>query len=114
MSGTPSSIRSNLPSIAHGFHAAIPAQPGKGDALVALLLSAPALANDDCVVFLVGRSASNPDLVFVTEGWVSEEAHGRFFGSEVAKAYTAQFAPLVAGEAQYADEVPVGGKATLA
>lgn len=99
--------------IRHGFHAAIPAQPGRGDALVALLLSAPSLTSDDCLVFLVGRSASNPDLVFVTEGWVSQEAHARFFNSEVAKAYTARFAPLVAGEAQYADEVPLGGKAVL-
>ena len=99
-------------SINHGFHAAMTARPGKGDELVALLLRAPSLTNDDCVVFLVGRSASNPDLVFVTEGWTSQDAHGRFFGSEVAKAYTAEFGPLVADSA-YTDEVPLGGKAAL-
>lgn len=99
--------------ITHGFHATIPALPGKGDALVELLLNAPSLSNDDCVVFLVGRSASNADLVFVTEGWVSQEAHSRFFSSDAAKAYVAQFGPLVAGESQYVDEVPVGGKAIL-
>lgn len=98
--------------IKHGFHAAMTAHPGKGDALVALLRRAPSLNNDDCAVFLIGRSASNPDLVFVTEGWSSKEAHGRFFGSDVAKAYTAEFGPLVAGTS-YADEVPLGGKAAL-
>ena len=97
----------------YGFHATITAQPGKGDALVELLLSAPSLASPDCYVFLVGRSASNSDVAYVTEGWVSEEAHARFFASEVARAYTAQFAPLVVGDGQYADEVPLGGKAVL-
>jgi quinol monooxygenase YgiN len=98
--------------IKHGFHAAMTAHPGKGDALVALLRRAPSLNNDDCAVFLIGRSASNPDLVFVTEGWSSKEAHGRFFGSDVAKAYTAEFGPLVV-DTSYADEVPLGGKAAL-
>lgn len=100
-------------TMTHGFHAAIPAKAGQGEALVQLLLSAPSLATDDCVVFLVGRSASNPDLVFVTEGWVSQEAHGRFFGSDVAMAFTAQVQALVGGDSTYADEVPVGGKAAL-
>lgn len=100
-------------SIRYGFHATMTAATGKGDALVELLLAAPSLANEDCLVFLVGRSASNPDLVFVTEGWSSQEAHGRFFVSEVAQAYIAHFAPLVAGESVYVDEVPVGGKAVL-
>lgn len=100
-------------SIQHGFHATMTAVPGKGDALVELLLDAPSLGNADCLVFLVGRSATNPDLVFVTEGWSSQEAHGRFFASDVAQAYVARFGPLVAGESAYVDEVPVGGKAVL-
>ncbi len=78
-------------TIQHGFHAAFPAHRGQGDALVALLLAAPSLGNDDCVVFLVSRSASNPDLVFVAE-----------------------LAPLIAGESIYSDAIPVGGKAILA
>jgi quinol monooxygenase YgiN len=100
------------PTIGHGFHATMTANPGMGDALVELLLRAPSLPHDDCLVFLVGRSASNPDLVFVTEGWVSEEAHGAFFASDVAQAYVAEFGPLVK-ESVNVDEVPVGGKAIL-
>ncbi|MET0437886.1 MAG: antibiotic biosynthesis monooxygenase [Devosia sp.] len=98
----------------HGFHATITAQPGKGANLVDLLLSAPSLTNDDCLVFLVARSASNADLVFVTEGWVSKEAHARFFAGDIARAYVARFAPLIAGDSTYVDAVPVGGKAILA
>ena len=98
-------------TIEHGFHAAIPAQKGKGEELVALLMQAPALTNEDCLVFLVGRSAGDADLVFVTEGWRSAEAHGRFFNSEAAKDYTARVGALVNGDSLYADEIPVGGKA---
>lgn len=101
-------------TIQHGFHAAIPAHPGQGDALVALLLAAPSLGNDDCLVFLVSRSASNPDLVSVAEGWSSQDAHTKFFASPAAQAFVAQLAPLIAGESIYSDAIPVGGKAILA
>ncbi|MGI5486247.1 putative quinol monooxygenase [Microtetraspora malaysiensis] len=100
-------------TISHGFHAAMTAQPGRGDDLVAALLDAPSLPNEDCVVFLVSRSVGNPDTVYVTEGWVSQEAHARFFATEQAQAFVAAMQPLLAGEAQYIDEVPVGGKAAL-
>lgn len=106
--GTPPATR-----VTHGFHATMSAQPGRGDDLVALLLRAPAFETPDCLVFLVGRSASDRDKVFVTEGWTSQEAHGRFFDSDVAKAYIAELIPLVTGDAVYADELIVGGKAVL-
>ena len=97
----------------YGFRATMSARPGKGDELVDLLLRAtvegPA-AHDACVVFLVGRSASNGDVVHVTEGWTTREAHASNFASDGAKAFTARIAPLVGGEIQYQDEVPVGGK----
>ncbi|AWS43969.1 putative quinol monooxygenase [Streptosporangium sp. 'caverna'] len=100
-------------SVNHGFHATMTAQPGKGDELVEFLLNAPSLSNEDCVVFLVGRSAGNRDVVHVTEGWTSEEAHGRFFATEEAQALVAKLQPLLTGESQYVDEVPVGGKAAF-
>lgn len=99
--------------INHGFHATMTAQPGKGDELVGLLLDAPSLPNEDCLVFLVSRSVSNRDVVSVTEGWTSVEAHGRFFATEPAQALVAKLQPLLAGESRYSDEVPVGGKAAL-
>lgn len=101
-------------SVSHGFHATMTAQQGKGDEVVELLLSAPSLSNDDCVVFLISRSVSNRDLVYVTEGWTSEEAHGRFFATAEAQALVAKLQPLLATESQYTDELPVGGKAAFA
>lgn len=100
-------------TINHGFHATMTAQPGRGDELVNLLLHAPSLDKDDCVVFLVGRSAGNPDVVHVTEGWTTPEAHSRFFATAQAQDLVAKLQPLLAGESQYTDEVPVGGKAAI-
>jgi quinol monooxygenase YgiN len=100
-------------NVTHGFHATMTAQPGKGDELIEYLLHAPSLPNSDCVVFLVGRSASDPDVVFVTEGWISQEAHSRFFATERAQALVADLQPLLAGESAYIDEIPVGGKAAF-
>lgn len=97
-----------------GFRATMTAVPGRGDELASLLLTAVsgtgAVTNNDCVLYLVGRSASNPDIVHVTEGWTTKEAHAANFASPRAQALIAQLSSLVTGEAQYQDEVPVGGK----
>lgn len=98
--------------IAHGFHARMVARPGQGDALVALLFESPGFEHPDCRVFLISRSKAEPDVVFVTEGWVSEAAHAAFAATETSKAYTARFGAVVA-EWTMSDEVPLGGKAEL-
>jgi quinol monooxygenase YgiN len=90
------------------------ARPGKGDELVDVLLSAttdmgPA-TSENCVVFLVGRSATNKDVVHVTEGWTTKEAHAEMFASEAGKAHLAKALALISDTAQYQDEVPVGWK----
>jgi quinol monooxygenase YgiN len=100
-------------TVNHGFHATMTAQPGKGDELVAFLLDAPSLPNEDCVVFLVSRSASNADIVYVTEGWTSQEAHAGFFATEQAKELVGKLQPLLVGDSLYVDAVPVGGKASF-
>lgn len=100
-------------SVEHGFHATLTAQPGKRDELIEFLLDAPSLTNDDCVVFLVSRSAGNPDVVHVTEGWTTAEAHSAFFATEEAQALVANLQTLLDGESTYSDELPVGGKAAF-
>jgi quinol monooxygenase YgiN len=97
----------------HGFHATMTARPGRGDEVVALLLAAPSLPHPDCAVFLVGRSAADPDVVHVTEGWISREAHAAFFATGPAQALVAALQPLLSGESGYSDEIPVGGKAVF-
>jgi len=89
------------------------ARPGHGDEVIALLLAAPSLDHPDCAVFLVGRSAADPDVVHVTEGWTSAEAHTAFFATDPAQALVAALQPLLSGESAYTDEVPVGGRSVF-
>lgn len=100
-------------TVGHGFAATMTAQPGKGEEVLRLMLDAPSLPSDDCVVFLVSRSASNPDRLHVTEGWTTREAHAAFFASEQAQAFVAALQPLLDGESEYTDLVPVNGKPAL-
>ncbi|MFE6903539.1 putative quinol monooxygenase [Streptomyces sp. NPDC057717] len=101
----------------YGFDATLTAKPHMGDRLVGLLLTglnegSPG-ASEHCVVYLVSRSASDPDVVHVTEGWTSEEDHRRIFAGEAAQAIVAQIDGLLAKESEYTDFVPVRGKATF-
>ena len=96
----------------YGFRATMTARPGKSDELIDLLLSATtdgSGASEHCVVYLVGRSASSRDVVHVTEGWTTQEAHAENFATEQAKAFVARIAPLLADEPRFQDDVPVGG-----
>lgn len=104
-------------NVTYGFNATLTARPGMGDRLVDLLLTGldegnPG-ASEYCLVYLVSRSASDPDVAHIAEGWTSEEDHHRIFAGEAAQAIVAQFEALLAKESEYTDYVPVGGKAAF-
>ncbi|MFJ8788609.1 putative quinol monooxygenase [Streptomyces sp. NPDC102462] len=104
-------------TVTYGFNARLTARPTMGDQLVDLLLTglddgSPG-ASEHCLVYLVSRSASDPDVVHVTEGWTSEEDHHRVFAGEAAQAIVARIEPLLAKESEYTDYVPVRGKAAF-
>ena len=99
----------------YGFTATMTAKPGRGDDLIRLLMSGldegnPA-TSEHCIVYLVSRSAADPDTAHVIEGWTSEEDHHRVFAGAAAQAIVAQFSDILASESAYSDLVPVGGKA---
>ncbi|GAA0228877.1 hypothetical protein [Cryptosporangium japonicum] len=62
----------------------------------------------------VTARAGLPDVVSVAEGWTTERAHAAFFASEPAQAFVAVLRPLLHGESQYTDAIPVGGKPAFA
>ncbi|RBM17572.1 putative quinol monooxygenase [Streptomyces sp. PT12] len=104
-------------NVTYGFQATLTARTGMGDQLVDLLLTgldegSPG-ASEHCVVYLVSRSSSDPDVVHVTEGWTSEEEHHRIFDGEAAQAIVARIGGLLAAESTYTDHVPIRGKAAF-
>ena len=101
----------------YGFSVTLTAKPAAGDRLINLLLTgldegSPG-ASEHCLVYLISRSASDPDIIHVIEGWTSEDDHHRVFAGETAQAIVAQIGPLLAKEPEYTDHVPVGGKVDL-
>ncbi|WP_432826272.1 putative quinol monooxygenase [Dactylosporangium sp. CA-092794] len=94
-------------TVTYGVHGTVHAHPGRGDELVALLVD---LYHDECPVFLVTRGIDDPDLIYVIEGWTSEEAHTRVAEAKEAEVFLAKFRPLVAGE-EITVALPVGGRA---
>ena len=104
-------------TVNYGFSATMTARPGRGEELIALVLSGldegnPA-ASEYCLVYVVSRSATNPDVVHLIEGWTSEEDHHRLFATDAAQALVARFSELLDGDSVYGDLVPVGGKAVF-
>jgi quinol monooxygenase YgiN len=102
----------------YGFQSTMTALPGRGDELVRLVLSGldegnPA-SSEHCLVYLVCRSAADPDVVHLTEGWTTEEDHHRLFAGEAAQAMVARFPGLLAGEPVSTDYTPVAGKVVTA
>ncbi len=74
-------------------------KPGRRDELVAILTRrSPDLAEAGCLLYEVGINDDAPDTVFVTELWVSAEAHEASLQLESVKASIAEAMPLLSGE----------------
>ena len=105
-------------TINYGFNATMRAKPGMGDQLIELLASGLKEGNpastEYCIVYQVSRSASDPDVAHITEGWTNEEDHHRVFAGPAAQAIVAQFSDLLAEESTYTDYIPVVGKPAFA
>ncbi len=73
--------------------------PGKRDEVIAILTNSnPALAEIGCLVYEVGGRDDDPDTVYVTEIWESEEAHGKSLDLDTVQAAIAQAMPLLSGD----------------
>jgi quinol monooxygenase YgiN len=82
-----------------GQHTRIRAHPGKGDALLAKFVEAADLQHDNpaCELTLVSASPDDPDAVFLTEVWTSEEEHERARNSPEVQAWAQGMPELVDG-----------------
>ena len=96
----------------YGMHVRFNAQPGHGDELAAILLEAAqgVEADADCLVYIVSRSPSDADTVFVTEMWTSREAHDRSLEDDDVRALIARAMPLMAAPPDAVTLAPAGGK----
>ncbi|MGF7033641.1 quinol monooxygenase YgiN [Paenibacillus mucilaginosus] len=87
------------------------AKTGGGEALAGLLLeaAASAQANQACEAYIVHVSDTEPDTLWVTEIWTSEEAHAEALAQPETREAIAKSMPYIAG-VEGARMRPLGGK----
>ena len=95
-----------------GLAGSFRSQPGQADALAGLLLEAARVldANATCEMYVVSRSAEDPDAVWVTEVWASQEAHRASLQDDRIQEIIARARPLIAGLGERFELSPLGGK----
>jgi quinol monooxygenase YgiN len=96
----------------YGCYVKFTARPGQRDALVDHLLHAAALAENapGCQVYIVNISPSEPESVWVTEVWRSQQEHDASLNVGEAQAAIKQVLLLLAGSPEKVDLLPMGGK----
>jgi quinol monooxygenase YgiN len=94
-----------------GLYGKIVVQPERRDAMVAVLLEAASLLQNDpeCELYVVNVSPTEPDVMWVTEVWRSQAAHRASLAREDIRALIERGMPLIAG-GERIEVVPVGGK----
>jgi len=97
---------------AYGCYVKFTAQPGQRDALVEHLLRAAAEVSKGpgCELYIINASPTEPEHVWVTEVWRSQEEHDSSLTTEGAQVAIRQVLPLLAGSPEKIDLLPVGGK----
>jgi len=97
---------------AYGCYVKFTARPGQRDALVEHLLSVAAFVEKaaGCELYIINTSPTEPESVWVTEVWRSQEEHDASLTIEGAQAAIKQVLPLLAGSPEKIDVLPVGGK----
>jgi quinol monooxygenase YgiN len=94
------------------MHGKVVAQPGTRCELAAILLDAARLVSNasGCRLFFVSISPTEPDALWVTEVWDSEEAHKASFAIPgVAKLFSIGRSLIVGTEGKMT-MIPIGGK----
>jgi quinol monooxygenase YgiN/mannose-6-phosphate isomerase-like protein (cupin superfamily) len=95
-----------------GRYVKFTAKPGQGDALVERMLGAAEglQATPGCELYVINRAADDPDTVWVTEVWRSQEELDASLETEEAKAAIPEVLGLVQeGSFERIDVTPVGG-----
>jgi quinol monooxygenase YgiN/mannose-6-phosphate isomerase-like protein (cupin superfamily) len=97
-----------------GRYVKFTAQPGRGEEVAELLLGAADSLRDvaGCELYLINRAASEPDVVWVTELWLSQEALDASLEqlqTDEGKARIGQVMALLARTPELTELEPLGG-----
>lgn len=94
-----------------GLSGRLPAKPGMGEKLAAVLLEASKIvaAAKGCRAYIVSIDQANEDSVSVFEVWDSKEDHDNSLKLAEVKALIGRGMPMIAGKPEGAEFVVLGG-----
>ncbi len=92
----------------YGLIGSFTAQPGKRDELIALMTAATG-DMPGCLSYIVATDPGDPDRIWITEVWDSEESHKGSLQLPLVAETIRQAMPLIAGFGDQIKTVPVGG-----
>jgi quinol monooxygenase YgiN len=96
--------------MAYGYLGSMRTKAGHRDEVVALLLrDVEALRPAGCRLYVVSLSDTDPDVIWVSEVWESQEHHDASLQLPTAKAAIAEAMPLLTGDFTRQETTVVGG-----
>lgn len=82
--------------------------PGKRDELVSILMEGAA-GMPGCLSYIVAKDAADPDAIWVTEVWDSQDSHQASLSLPAVQQAIGRGRPLIAGFGERFETIPVGG-----
>jgi quinol monooxygenase YgiN len=92
----------------YGLIGKMTAQPGKRDALTAILVEGVS-GMPGCLSYVVAHDPAAAEMIWITEVWVSKQAHAASLALPSVREAITKGRPLIAGMEQVAETAPVGG-----
>jgi quinol monooxygenase YgiN len=93
----------------YGLIGRVQAKPGQRDALVAILLEGTEKM-PGCLSYVIAEVPTDPDSLWITEVWDSQESHQASLSLPSVKEAIARGRPLIAGFSDRFETRPVGGQ----
>jgi quinol monooxygenase YgiN len=83
--------------------------PGKRDEFISILLESAGSSMPGCLSYVIAKDPSEPDAIWITEVWDSEESHRASLALPAVQAAIKRGKPLIAGFSNRVVTEPVGG-----
>ncbi|MPZ28625.1 MAG: antibiotic biosynthesis monooxygenase [Micromonosporaceae bacterium] len=99
-------------SMAHALLNRLTARPGQRRRVVEILIESGRRFDDNpaCLLYLVTEAVDDPDVIWVTDLWISQQEHLAALADPALRPYIDQAMPLLTGMPEQIPVRMVGGK----